>query len=324
MNPACISFFELESINVDSKLLLHTIHPDDQSYVLSRLKACIEGQNVSNVECRVKIRDNEHWLSISTYLSNENRKNLLIGKAGDITVHKTNMEVLNNHNNKKNSILNILAHDLAGPIGTIGNLSVMLARETADLKQPLVDRYISMINRISKSSTQLIHDFLNQEFLESAGVKLLKKRVELVQKIKLTTEEFLSMQQQLNIQFSCDANKDSIYVEIDEDKFMQVINNLISNALKFTPEGGSIHVKVKDKKKEVLLSVADTGIGIPKKFHATLFDKFGDARRSGLKGEHSTGLGMSIIKTIVEWHSGKIWFETEEGKGTTFYIQLPK
>ncbi len=105
---------------------------------------------------------------------------------------------------------------------------------------------------------------------------------------------------------------------------MQVINNLISNALKFTPEGGSITVNVEESDRSVLISVADTGIGIPKKYHATLFDKFSQARRTGLKGQHSTGLGMSIIKTIVDWHQGKIWFNSEENKGTTFYVELPK
>ncbi len=104
---------------------------------------------------------------------------------------------------------------------------------------------------------------------------------------------------------------------------MQVINNLISNALKFTPDGGSITISISEKDGIILISVADTGVGIPQKFHATLFDKFPESRRTGLKGEPSVGLGMSIIKTIVEWHHGEIWFESEENKGSTFYIRLP-
>jgi two-component system sensor histidine kinase VicK len=74
----------------------------------------------------------------------------------------------------------------------------------------------------------------------------------------------------------------------------------------------------------VVISISDTGIGIPKAFHDTLFEKFTSARRRGLKGEVSTGLGMSIIKTIVEWHGGSIWFNSEENVGTTFFIEIPK
>lgn len=121
------------------------------------------------------------------------------------------------------------------------------------------------------------------------------------------------------------TSREEIYAEIDDNKFMQAINNLISNALKFTRDGGLITVSLEEEAGSVLFKVADTGVGIPQKYHATpLFDKFTDARRPGLKGESSVGLGMSIIKTIVEWHRGEIWFESQENKGTSFYIRLPK
>jgi two-component system sensor histidine kinase VicK len=324
MNPSCMAFFNLESIGVRPRFLLHMIHPEDQRYILSKLKACIDGQLVADVEFRVKRGENERWLKITPHLLKEEGESLLIGQAEDITAIKANTEILNNHNNKKNSILTILAHDLAGPIGTIGNLTTLLSRETAKFEDPSVERYIGMISKISKSSIQLIRDFLDQEFLESVGVKLVKTRMDLIKKISVTIENYFETQKDLKIQFSCHSNKEHVFVEIDEDKFMQVINNLISNALKFTPDGGNINIYIKENRKDVLVSVEDSGIGIPEKYHATLFDKFSSARRSGLRGEDSTGLGMSIIKTIVEWHSGKIWFESQENKGTTFFIQLPK
>lgn len=304
MNPTCISFFGLKDHNIKAKELLKSVHPEDQEYVLSQFKTCIDGQTVVDAECRIRRGKYERWLSITPFVSTENGEHLLIGQAEDITANKENSEILNKHNNKKNSILNILAHDLAGPIGTVQNLSVLLARETAHLNSPQLSRYISIISKISKTNISLIQDFLNQEFLESSNVKLLKTRVELVKKIKMLTQEYLDTQSELKIQFICDANKESIYVEIDEDKFMQVINNLISNALKFTPDGGTIRLNMEENENDIVVSVADSGIGIPQQYHTTLFDKFSDARRNGLKGEHSTGLGMSIIKNIVDWHHG--------------------
>jgi two-component system sensor histidine kinase VicK len=324
MNPTCISFFGLKDHNIKAKELLKSVHPEDQEYVLSQFKICIDGQMVVDAECRIRRGKYERWLSITPFVSTENGEHLLIGQAEDITANKENSEILNKHNNKKNSILNILAHDLAGPIGTVQNLSVLLARETAHLNSPQISRYISIISKISKTNISLIQDFLNQEFLESSNVKLLKTRVELVKKIKMLTQEYLDTQSELKIQFICDANKESIYVEIDEDKFMQVINNLISNALKFTPDGGTIRLNMEENENDIVVSVADSGIGIPQQYHTTLFDKFSDARRNGLKGEHSTGLGMSIIKNIVDWHHGEIWFNSKENIGTTFYIRLQK
>ena len=324
LNPACITFFELEDQVANAALLLTKVHPDDQKYVLDKLKSCLDGKSVDAIESRFTRGTYHRWLRISPHLFAESGESILLVEAEDITEYKTQLELLNNHNIKKNSILTILSHDLAGPLGIIQNLSKMLGQETLQLENGKVDRYINMITKISRNSIELIQNFLNQEFIESVGVRLFKKRIELIKKITLGTEEFLAMQEELKINFSCIANRETIYAEIDEDKFMQVINNLISNSLKFTAAGGKIEINIKENSEDILLTVADSGIGIPEQYHATLFDKFTNAGRTGLHGERSTGLGMSIIKTIIEWHNGEIWFESKENQGTTFYIRLPK
>lgn len=324
MNETCLAFFNLDTIETAPRVLLRMVHPNDRKYILSKLQDSIKGETVTDIEFRVTHGNNQRWLRMTPYLVQENGETVLIGKAEDFTVSKANIEVINNHTQKKNSILNILAHDLAGPIGTIKNLSALLERETVHLQNPKIDRYLAMIADISKSGIKLVQEFLDQEFLESVSVQLLKKRVELVYKTQASTEKYFAMQEILQVKFVCEANKEHIFVEIDEDKFMQVINNLISNALKFTPDGGTIKLHIQENKKDVLITVADNGIGIPQQHQATLFEKFSNARRTGIRGEHSTGLGMHIIKTIVDWHQGKLWFESEENKGTTFFIQLPK
>ena len=175
---------------------------------------------------------------------------------------------------------------------------------------------------------QLIQDFMKQEFLESINIELIKRRVDLVQTIRESIEEYQLTEEKTGKTFRFRTSSEPIYMYLDDYKFMQAINNLISNAIKFTPDGGEIVVDVEDKEKEkekaVLITIADTGIGIPEKYHATLFEKFTRARRTGIKGEPSVGLGMSIVKTIVEWHQGKIWFQSQENKGTTFYLEVPK
>jgi two-component system sensor histidine kinase VicK len=321
-NTAFTEFFDLEDI-ADTNKLMTCVHPDDQQHVISNFKSCIEQKKIEDLECRILRSGTERTLRAAAYLITENGDQYIAGHAEDITVYKENAKILYHHNSKKNAILNILSHDLAGPIGTISNLSEMINRELPASSNKKITQYVNLIDKISRRAVHMIRAFIDQEFIESQGISLLKHRVELISTISAAVQEYMLMDPEEELKFSCTANKNKIYAEIDEDKFSQVIQNLISNAMKFTPAGGEINVNIEDRHNSVLISVSDTGIGIPEKYHDLLFDKFTSARRKGLNGQDSHGLGMSIIKTIVEWHNGKIWFDTEEGVGTTFYIEFP-
>lgn len=118
----------------------------------------------------------------------------------------------------------------------------MLEQDIKQYNNPSIDRYITMISKLTKSCTKLIRDFIDQDFMESPGVKLIKSSVEIIDLITLTAEDYFGMLQELRIQFSCSSNKNSVFVEIDGDKLMLVIINLLSNAFKFTPEDGKIDI----------------------------------------------------------------------------------
>jgi len=278
---------------------------------------------INDIEFRIKLRNNiEKCICLKPRITEEH---LIIGSVQDITAQKQYNDVLKKFSDKKNAIFNILSHDLAGPLANIQILSAMLQKDTqAKIDYEQIQQVISIIEKSSKQGTQLIQDFIKQEFLESVQVDLIKNRVDLVSKLKETMQEYWASPLLTHKTFHFNAATESIFLLLDDNKFMQAINNLVSNAIKFTPDGGEITISLEEKEDTVLIKIADTGIGIPEKFHATLFDKFTRARRPGIKGEPSVGLGMSIIKTIVEWHHGKIWFESQENKGTTFYIELPK
>ena len=312
-----------KSVLDNPALLLKTIHPEDKAHVRTIYQELLEGTLVPEIEFRIKLRDQtERWVCVRPIRQEEPAA--IVGYAQDITSQKEYNNYLKKFSNKKNAVLNILSHDLAGPLGMIHNLADMLA---ADLKEGEIEdlqNIIGIIQRSSKQGVQLIQEFLKQEFLEAAGTEVIKRRVDLVGAIREFIEEYQQTQQITSKTFRYLASVESLYLELDDNKFMQVLNNLISNSMKFTPDGGEITVTVEEKEATVLIKVADTGIGIPGKYHATLFEKFTRARRSGLKGEPSVGLGMSIIKTIVEWHQGHIWLESQENKGTTFFIEIPK
>jgi two-component system sensor histidine kinase VicK len=131
-----------------------------------------------------------------------------------------------------------------------------------------------------------------------------------MERLKQVIEEYKNAEENLLPKiFDFTYSSDPLYMDIDDVKFLQVINNLFSNAIKFTPDNGTIRLECRRKGATVLFVVADNGIGIPAELQPVLFDKFSKARRPGLRGEESTGLGMSIIKTLVTWHGGKIWFK---------------
>lgn len=128
---------------------------------------------------------------------------------------------------------------------------------------------------------------------------------------------------QKGIELNADLYKGTMPVKIELLKFQRVLENLISNSLKFTKQGGSIVLRTFVDGTKAMIEVEDDGIGIPAGLQSSVFDQFTRAKRQGLNGEQATGLGMSIAKVIVELHKGKIGIQSEEGKGTKCIIEIP-
>ena len=112
-------------------------------------------------------------------------------------------------------------------------------------------------------------------------------------------------------------------VEVDDEKISLVLSNLLSNAIKFVPEGGRIEVTAQDYKLGILCSVSDNGPGIPAKDQARIFDRFYQARSKHMAGHGGMGIGLTIVKHLVELHGGQVWVESQVDHGTTFYFTLP-
>ncbi len=327
LNPAFEQVFQQKREAIDPLSLLGSVHEQDREYVSEAYQDLLSGHTRMPLEFRMLLAGNEErWLRVKPLLLEENGQRAIAGLAEDITDFKHYADVELKFSHKKNAIINMLSHDLAGPLGTIQSLSSLVATRIREYKDEPLTKVVGLITETSKGGLRLIRDFLEQEFIESSQTALLKNRVNLMERFTQIVEQFQVTQQNSAIQFSLSSSDPSIYAMVDEIKFFQVITNLLSNAIKFTPDDGKIAIRVEDQEKEdtVRITIQDNGIGIPKKYHAGLFDKFTKARRPGLRQEPTTGLGMSIIKTVVLWHKGRIWFESEENKGTTFYVEIPK
>jgi two-component system sensor histidine kinase VicK len=305
-------------------MLLNTIHPEDKGYLMECYEELFEDKK-KNVEFRIILPNKkERTIRLKAHLYQQDEEQFIIGSGEDITTQKEYHDNLHKFSSKKNSILEILAHDLQGPLATIQGLSKLLAKKEEINGNRDLTQLIHLIENTANSGVHLIRDFIKQEFLETSQVSLNKVRVDLIERLRLVIEQYQHSQFNMAKNFHLEPSSEKVFIAIDADKFMQAINNLISNAIKFTHDDGVIRVGVEEKENAVLVTVQDNGIGIPAHLQAGLFEKFTKARRPGIRGEESVGLGMCIIKTIVEWHKGEIWFKSEENKGSTFYIEVPK
>jgi two-component system sensor histidine kinase VicK len=316
-----------EFIGSNLSLLFDTVHPDDRVLVEDSFTNIKSDRQNQQLEFRILLppEQQQKWIRLKAYASEKSNKEIIVGIAEDITADKDYSDTLHKFSDKKNSVLQILSHDLLGPLGNIEMSTLMLSEETKISSDESVMELVDTIKRNSKKGVTMIRDLINDEFLNSSEASLVKQRVDIVERINIVIDQLqksrISKPPQLFEFISC---SETLFVTIDDSKFMQVITNLLSNALKFTPDTGNIRITLEDKEENILIKVQDNGIGIPGHLQPFLFDKFTKARRQGIHGEPSTGLGMSIIKTIVEWHKGHISFESKEGTGTTFYIEIPK
>ena len=224
----------------------------------------------------------------------------------------------------KSELISNVSHELRTPLTTIkegislvfdGSLGTINADQKASLAIAKQD-----IDRLAR----LINDLLDISKIEAGRMEVKKSSVVIS---SLAEEVLFSFQNQAgkkHIRLKTRLNRTLPPLYIDPDKISQVLANLISNGIKFTPENGSITVGVKDKGKEVEISVADTGVGISQDNIARLFDRFSQFNRVYGPGERGTGLGLAISKEIVEMHGGRISVESEVGKGSTFTFSLPQ
>ncbi|MPM98554.1 Sensor histidine kinase WalK [bioreactor metagenome] len=147
-----------------------------------------------------------------------------------------------------------------------------------------------------------------------------KNIVEVIEDITLSIGEYMK-QKGINLIF--DTNEEELYISIDTDKIERIMLNLLSNAIKFTPEDGTILVTVNCSDHLVKVSVKDDGIGIPRAMQKEIFNRFTQVDSSLHRNKQGSGIGLSLVKSLVELHKGKIYVESLEGKGSTFTFELP-
>lgn len=239
-----------------------------------------------------------------------------------INLQKADLEVtlqeLKVNSQEKDRILRTVAHDLRNPIGGIVALTnSMLEDEYNDEQKQL----INLVNSTSANSLELINEIL--EATNTSNKKLYREIVEINELVNNSVEILGFKAAEKDQKITTELLEEPQNLMISRERIWRVISNLISNAIKFSPNGSTIGIKVTSDRNAVNISVSDDGIGIPDDIKHEVFNIFTNAKRPGTAGEKSFGLGLSICQQIVENHKGKIWFESKVNTGTTFHISLP-
>jgi two-component system sensor histidine kinase VicK len=158
--------------------------------------------------------------------------------------------------------------------------------------------------------------------MELGNKSLQKESIDLKTFIESQLPAFELYAKQKGVKLNIHLPTEDVYAHINQEKMIRVVENLLSNAIKFTGVGGEITIALKKESQKVQLQVSDTGIGIPEPIQKSVFNKFTKANRQGTGGEATTGLGLYIVKQIVDLHKGKVWLESKENQGTSFFVEL--
>jgi signal transduction histidine kinase len=218
----------------------------------------------------------------------------------------------------RDRVLGIVAHDLRNPLNVI-SMSAELLLDPSFSETQRADQ-VQMILRSAKRMDRLIQDLLDVARIEADRLFLQRTSLDAGRVGREAVELNSSLAAVKSHELRLDVEPGVPLISGDRDRLLQVLSNLIGNAIKFTPAGGAIQIRVEQAPEGVRFGVADTGPGIPADDLGRLFQPFWQAQRGSLDG---AGLGLMIARGIVEAHGGTIWAESEEGKGSQFYFTIP-
>ncbi len=221
----------------------------------------------------------------------------------------------------KTEFVNTVSHDLRSPLTLMRGYATMLEM-VGQLNEQQKGYIVKMITGV-ESMTRLVNNLLDLGRID-VGVGLRLETVLLQDIIEHVTTTLQMQASQKEIELTLELPQDtSPLIQADQALLQQAIYNLVENALKYTPQGGKVMVRLKIQGDSILFSVQDTGIGVSPADQARLFEKFYRGTQREAREQKGSGLGLAIVKSIAERHGGKVWLESELGKGSTFFLQVP-
>ena len=322
INDMAAEFLNVDSVDQVKGLSILDVLDIREDYTLRDL---LENQDTIYLDMSSQGRDQV----LNAYFSLIQRESGFI--SGLVCVLHDITEQQKIDHDRKQFVSNV-SHELRTPLTSLR--SYIEALNDGAWKDPEVaPSFLKVTQDETERMIRMINDLLSLYRMDSGTAKLELELVNLNELFTYILDRFDMMiknetgegheKRPKNYSIKREFTQRDLWVEIDPDKFIQVIDNIMNNAIKYSPDGGVITCRLVETHDHVLLSISDQGLGIPKKDLGRIFDRFFRVDKARSRAQGGTGLGLAISREVIEMHNGRIWVESLEGKGSTFYITLP-
>ncbi len=338
--PKCNELFEIPSYDLltyDS--ILNAVHPDDRGRLDGSLRKAHESGTKYSEEFRVLYSDGRiEWVSAEgkSFLDSSGQPEKMTAVVRKITEQKLAAEELEmvydrerkaraeavEANQSKDFFLAFVSHELRSPLNAIlGWTKILMGKEVdPDTRRNALET----IERSARDQNKLIDDIVDSTRVASGKIKLEFRPINLYEIIRVTVNSQRPQAEAHNLSFEFESDREEIMVFADAGRLQQVFSNLISNAIKFTPDGGSVSITIETGKDSARVRVTDSGQGISVDSLPYIFKQFSQGEVNSERGRHSLGLGLSIVKILVGKHGGTVSAESDGiGTGARFTVELP-
>jgi len=310
------------------KSVIDFVHPEYKEFVRERIQKVYNGEMAPIAEEKIVRLDDGSTVDVEvTAIPFPHKGEMaVLVVVRDITERKLLHEALEYERIKTEFFTNI-SHEFRTPLNVIFT-TIQLINANLNDKAVLADdknmrKYLNLIKQNCFRLLRLVNNLIDITKIDSGFFELNLQNhniVRVVEEITLSVAEYIKNK---GITFQFDTDVEEKIIACDADKIERIMLNLLSNAVKFTKPGGSIMVNVCDRGEKVVISVKDTGIGIPKNKQKVIFERFRQVDKSFTREQEGSGIGLSLVKSLVEMHGGKISLKSEEEKGSEFIIELP-
>jgi PAS domain S-box-containing protein len=324
----------VDNTKLTTEKLLPIAHPEDRPAIKEAFDEALKTGKRYHIEHRIIRQDTGEIRHVSakgiTTFDAEGIPNFMVGTVQDITKSKQAKEALRKSEEKlrelnaqKDKFFSIIAHDLRSPFSATLGFSELILDLIKENDYEGIEEYAKIIHTSSKNAINLLMNLLEWARTQLGRIEYELKEFELATLANQVCAQLKDASDQKNITLK-NTISTSLFVNADINMIGTVIRNLISNAIKFTHDGGEITISAQEKANEVIVAVKDTGLGISPERKEKLFRIDSNSSTIGTKNEKGTGIGLLLCKEFIDKHKGRIWVDSEPGKGSTFYFSISR
>jgi len=322
-NAKSVKLFGLtkDATDADIQSILSAVVATDRDYVRNQFAGVTQKPVTAEVEFGlINPHGSKVQVCCNAYLVA--KESAIVVYSQDITKTRQHEDYLVEFGTRKNTVLDTTIHLMSGALNLMKHLSSQAEKYVDSTHDPQLTIYLKLLNDNNSHCLGIIEELLREEHEQSPYISIKNTKFDIIERVSIVHGEL--QQSYKNRKFVFEHQAGSIQVTSDVVKLLMVVQNFASNAVKFSQTGKPILIRISDNTHHVVFSITDYGIGIPEELRSLIFERQPGAGRRGLNGEKSTGLGLSICKHLMDLLHGKVWFESREGQGSTFFFSVPK